>query len=95
MRHVVLLSCVSKKLARPARAEDLNRMTADQVRAWSERVLEELRSRFDLHADRFTFLAGGRYRSHLLPHIRYADVPMEGLGIGKQLQFLTRALSNP
>ena len=137
MRHVVLVSCVSKKRDRPAEAwdlyqstlfkkslayarilnpdhililsarhgaidldeevapydETLNRMRAAKIRAWSERVLEQLQGRFDPDGDRFTFLAGLQYRRYLLPNIRHADIPMEGLPIGKQLQFLTRALA--
>ena len=68
-------------------------MRAAKIRAWSERVLEQLQGRFDLDGDRFTFLAGLQYRRYLRPNIRHADIPMEGLPIGKQLQFLTRALA--
>ena len=72
----------------------LNTMPAAERRAWAERVLEELAQVADLEQDRFTFLAGSRYREHLTPRIRHADVPMEGLGIGRQLRFLTEALAD-
>lgn len=39
-------------------------------------------------ADRFTILAGAKYRKYLMPHLEHAHVPLEGLGIGKQLQRL-------
>jgi len=71
--------------------ETLNRMSASEVRAWSDTALGQLRDRFDLSADCFTVLAGQRYRQHLLPHLIHHDVPMAGLRIGEQLGFLTRA----
>jgi hypothetical protein len=68
--------------------ETLKTMPAAQVKAWSARVLEQLRRVTDLRADRFTFLAPKRYRRHLLPHMDHYDVPMNGLGIGQQLSYL-------
>ena len=66
-------------------------MGVAQRKEWSARVLDALARKADLANDRFTFLAGLRYRQHLVPHIVNVDVPMEGLGIGRQLQFLSRA----
>lgn len=63
------------------------------VRVWAERVLEQLRKVSDLRADRFTFLAAERYRRFLAPHMPHHDVPMQGLGIGRQLQFLKERAS--
>lgn len=45
-----------------------------KLRAWSESVLEQLQSCFDLDADWFTFLVGLQYRRYLLPNIRHADI---------------------
>jgi hypothetical protein len=72
----------------------LNRMSTAERRAWAERVLRELTEVGDLEQDRFTFLAGSRYREHLLPCIRHGDAPMEGLTIGRQLKFLKEALAD-
>ncbi len=72
----------------------LNRMSAVERRTWAERVLRELAEVGDLEEDRFTFLAGSRYREHLLPCIRHGDAPMEGLTIGRQLKFLKQALAD-
>lgn len=66
----------------------LNRMKAAERAAWAKGVLVALRRNCDLDADRFVFLAGERYRENLLPHIKDAIVPMEGLKFGKQLQWL-------
>lgn len=71
----------------------LDDMPAAERRAWADRVLRELGLVADLREDQFTFLAGERYREHLLPHIRNTEVPMEGLRIGKQLRFLKAALN--
>lgn len=67
----------------------LNTMSADQIKVWAVRVLTQLSERADLSQDHFVFLAGTKYRKYLLPKLNYYEVPMEGLSIGKQLQFLT------
>jgi hypothetical protein len=53
-------------------------------------VLNELSRWTDLEKDEFIFLAGNKYRKYLLPHITNYKIPMEGLPIGKQLQWLTK-----
>lgn len=72
--------------------ETLNTKNDAAIRAWSSRVLQQLRSKSDLAHDEFIFLAGERYRRHLLPSLAHARVPLLGLGLGKQLQFLKRAV---
>jgi len=134
----VLISCVSKKLDRPAPAKDLytsplfksayryatslkpdtifilsakygllscdkviapydetlNDMKASEVEAWAKTVLTELTQKTDLKKDRFVFLAGNRYRKYVIPHLQHYSIPMEGLGIGKQLSWLKSKVSN-
>lgn len=72
----------------------LNRMNADERRVWAERVLDQLRERADLEKDRFTILAGKKYREHLVPHLERVEIPLEGMGIGEQLQFLSEAVDD-
>ena len=72
--------------------ETLNSKSASQRRAWATRVLEQLRHVADCQRDQFTFLAGEKYREFLLPHLSKTSIPMEGLKIGQQLQFLRRKL---
>lgn len=135
MKHVVLISCASRKQRKTAPARDLyesdlfkkslqyaeamepdlilvlsaehhilrldeeiapydttlNRMGADEVCRWSEEVLDQLGELADLERDRFTILAGERYRKHLVPHLTNHDVPLKGLRIGEQLSFLKNA----
>ena len=70
--------------------KSLKNMPAKEVRAWAERVLEDLRIRADLTRDRFTLLAGDRYRRYLLDHLVHFDAPLTGLRIGEQLQRLRK-----
>lgn len=69
----------------------LNRMKAPERRAWAERVLRQLEPHL-AGIDEVVFLAGARYREHLVPALRArgirVSVPMEGLTIGRQLAWL-------
>lgn len=53
-----------------------------EVRAWSDEVLEQLGAAADFE----------RYRRYVIPHLRNVEVPLLGLGLGRQLQFLTDAI---
>ena len=67
-------------------------MGADAVRQWAETVLSQLENVADLDDDRFTILAGQTYRRHLVPELSTLELPMEGMRIGEQLQFLNEAV---
>ncbi len=134
MKTIVLISCVSKKLACRAKARDiyvsplfrlnlaygrslqpdaiyvlsakhgllaledeiapydltLNTMGTGQVRVWAAGVVAQLSAVGDLERDRFVFLAGDKYRKFLIPRLTHYEVPMQGLTIGRQLQFLSK-----
>ncbi len=66
----------------------LNEMSARERRRWTDEVVSQLRDRCDLENDHFVILAGEKYRRYLLPHLKSYEVPLAGLPIGKQLQFL-------
>ncbi len=66
----------------------LNKMTARERRNWAAKVVSQLREHCDLENDHFVILAGQKYRQYLLPHLTSYEVPLAGLPIGKQLQFL-------
>lgn len=70
--------------------KSLKKMPAKEARAWAERILEDLRMRADLTRDRFTLLAGDRYRRYLLDHLVHWEAPLTGLRIGEQLQRLRK-----
>ena len=72
----------------------LNKKSRADVEKWATHVLDQLREVADLQADHFTILAGERYCRGLLPHIVHYTVPLAGLGIGSQLQFLKEAVSD-
>ena len=72
----------------------LNAMPAAQRRAWAQRVLAQLAERYNLEQDHFIFLAGQRYREYLIPHLAHVEIPMQGLTIGRQLQFLKQHIHN-
>jgi hypothetical protein len=73
----------------------LNAMSAPERRAWAKRVEDQMEACLPI-ADRIVVLAGLRYRAYLMDYLRgrakTVEVPMEGLTIGRQLQYLTEAL---
>jgi cytoplasmic iron level regulating protein YaaA (DUF328/UPF0246 family) len=71
----------------------LNRMKAPDVRAWADDVFSALRQVADPESDGFTFLCGERYRRYLVPRLRNVKIPLHGMGNGRQLAFMKRALA--
>jgi len=71
----------------------LNKMTKPQRLTWAELVRSQLNEILPLKA-KVTILAGVIYREGIVPHLRSndfeVDIPMEGLGIGCQLQWLNK-----
>ncbi len=68
----------------------LNTMKIGEIKEWANLVIPQLSKVTDLKNDEFTFLAGINYRKFLIPHLTLFKVPMEGMKIGKQLQWLTK-----
>ena len=66
----------------------LNNLPAKHLHLWADYVIRQLRQQADLTDDHFIFLAGEKYRRYLIPHLSSYDIPMKGLTIGRQLQFL-------
>lgn len=77
----------------PPYDETLNTLSRAGIHAWATGVLSQLFRVADLERDEFIFLAGERYRKFIVPDLKHVQVPLEGLSIGKQLQFLKRALA--
>lgn len=71
----------------------LNVMSAKDVQAWAERVYQQLLERYDCQPTHFIVLAGQKYRKYLVPHLASYEVPMQGLAIGQQLQFLKQQIA--
>lgn len=75
----------------------LNTMAARLRREWSDKVFQSILA--VIHPDdTIIFLAGQKYREHLEQNLQAkgytVQVPMLGMGIGKQLQWLTRQSEN-
>jgi cytoplasmic iron level regulating protein YaaA (DUF328/UPF0246 family) len=72
----------------------LNTMPAHERQEWSRSILDALDAVADLDTDHFTILAGKKYREGLVPQMPKVDIPLEGLGIGKQLRWLKKRCPN-
>ena len=68
----------------------LNTMRSSEILEWSKKVIYQIKSVADLKNDKFTFLAGEKYRKYLLPELSIVKIPMKGLRIGEQLKWLTK-----
>jgi len=67
----------------------LNKMSVSEKKKWSDKVFTKLQKYEIINNTNFIFLAGENYRKYLIEKLPHYDVPMKGLKIGKQLQFLT------
>ncbi len=68
--------------------QTLNNMRSDEIKEWANHVVQQLKKVASLENTEFIFLAGDKYRKHILPHMSHATVPLKGLRIGEQLQRL-------
>jgi cytoplasmic iron level regulating protein YaaA (DUF328/UPF0246 family) len=74
--------------------QTLNSMPLEEIKQWSNLVLNKLKNISNLEEDEFIFLAGENYRKFLIPPIKNYKIPMKGLGIGRQLKWLTEKIKN-
>ena len=90
--HIFILSAKHGLLSLKTKIEyynfTLNNMKVSERKIWSDKVLKQLIKKFDLDKDLFVFLAGENYRKYLINNIKNYQIPLKGLGIGKQLQKL-------
>ena len=70
----------------------LNTMGVKEKKVWADKVLIQMENTENISNTNFIFLAGANYRKYLVGNMPYFEVPMEGLQIGKQLQYLTEHL---
>jgi cytoplasmic iron level regulating protein YaaA (DUF328/UPF0246 family) len=69
--------------------ETLNKKNAQEVKFWSDRVFEQMKSKIDLQEIEVAYFhAGKKYREHLIPKLENAGIkceaPIKNLRIGKQ-----------
>jgi hypothetical protein len=69
-------------------------MSSKEIKEWADFVISQIKKEANLKEDEFIFLAGEKYRKYLLPHILNYQIPLKGLGIGRQLQYLKMRWSN-
>jgi hypothetical protein len=72
----------------------LNNMPSKEIKKWANCIINQMKKEADPKEDEFIFLAGEKYRKYLLPHISNYQIPLEGLKIGEQLQYLKMRCSN-
>jgi len=72
----------------------LNTMPVKEKKVWADKVLEQISEYCDLQRDHFIILAGQKYRQYLIPQLTSYEIPMQGLTIGKQLQYLKGKIAN-
>ena len=77
--------------------QTLNKMNAAEKKEWAKKVISQLaQKKYSVCNTQFTFLAGKNYRKGILSLLCLEEgqvaIPMKGLPIGKQLQFLTNKI---
>ena len=71
----------------------LKNMAISERKGWAERIIKQMSELVDFDNDEIIFLAGEKYREYLIPKLKNYKIPMKGLSIGRQLQFLKNELS--
>jgi len=75
--------------------QTLNDASANERREWSDRVFTQIMERLP-NGGLVRILAGDRYREYLVPLLKNAgytvEIPLQGLGIGQQLQWLKQQI---
>ncbi len=66
----------------------LTTMKQKEIKEWAIKVIKELEKKHNINKDEFIFLAGSKYRKHLLNGLKNYKIPLKGLSIGKQLKYL-------
>jgi len=73
--------------------QSLKTMSLPEIKKWTEKVKGQMKGKINFESDEVIFLAGEKYRMFLLPFFRKVSIPLKGLSIGKQLQYLKNKIS--
>ena len=66
----------------------LNNMSESKKKEWADKVMIQIKKKYDINNTLFLFLGGANYIKYLnLPHIKE---PLKGLSMGYRLQYLKR-----
>lgn len=68
----------------------LNHMSEKERKRWAYDVCMELQRKNVDYDEKAVFLCGTNYRKYLMQKFPNHEVPLEGMGMGKQLRFLSR-----
>ncbi len=68
----------------------LNNMRLKERNNWHSKVMITIKKFEDIQLTSFLILAGSKYRERLVDELDHYSIPMQGLGIGKQLQWLNQ-----
>ncbi|HAS8547655.1 TPA: DUF6884 domain-containing protein [Vibrio vulnificus] len=66
----------------------LNKMKSSEIKIWASQILDSLKKLENVNQCEFVILAGEKYRRYITSELPNHTIPLEGLGIGKQLQKL-------
>ena len=70
----------------------LNNMSKKERLEWSQMVYNQMcNANIDFN-ENTVWLCGSKYRADLLKYFPNSECPLEGMGIGKQLSFMTKEL---
>ena len=72
----------------------LNNMSIKEQKNWAEKVLNQMKQHDIDFTEETVWLCGNNYRKYLLQNFQKYSCPLEGLGIGKQLKFMTDKLNS-
>jgi hypothetical protein len=70
------------------RKADLIVLDSKEKKIWGNKVIKNLKDKFDLQNDKFIILAGKEYINPLENNIKFLEKPLEGKTIGKILEYL-------
>ena len=76
----------------------LNNMAISERKEWAESIVKQLDDKMNFENDEVILINvnvsnSKKYREYLIPKIKNYKIPMKGLSIGRQLQFLKNELS--
>jgi hypothetical protein len=66
----------------------LNDMDKETIQTWSDKVFNDLKSKYDIEKTKFIILAGKNYYSGFIDKLPHIELPLGSLPIGKRVQYL-------
>lgn len=69
--------------------QTLNKMSQQERCQWGDKVVHQLMNKNFNFNEKTIFLCGEKYRLPILHHFNNIEIPLKGMSIGKQLQWLS------